>query len=112
MPLGILSADEFDDGPLLVELNRGDHVYFYTDGVNEATNAAAEEFCLHRLEEIVRRGGDAVVEEIKVTVHECQGGNEQSDDISVLELVAGKLVHRYCDNNEIADVKDIHHSVQ
>ena len=73
-----------------MQLEKGDTLYMFTDGVNEAVNESLEEFGDNRLEETLQ----------KVTTHSCQevidavtadvkafvGNAEQSDDITMLVL--------------------------
>ncbi len=107
MPLAVLPTEEFDDSVTILSLNPGDRVYIYTDGVNEANNAQGEEFGLQRLEDIVRRGGEAVVERITDAVHAFSQGMEQSDDISLIELKSQKIEHYSIKTNELINVREL-----
>lgn len=109
MPLGILDDAEFDDSPLIFEISLGDKLYIYTDGVNEAVNASGEEFGLERLEEVVAKGGDDTVEAVNLAVKQFHEGCEQSDDISIVEVTGGSLVHRSRDDDEPVDVQQEFH---
>jgi len=106
MPLGILTEEEFDDTPSLLELNEGDHLYVYTDGINEAANEAGEEFGLDRLESIIvsHVEGSDVLREIVSAVHAFQAGSAQNDDLSLLEISASELVHRDKNSHEVVNV--------
>ena len=92
-PRGI--ALGFDKGPVFdsnldeisVNLDPGDRIVAYTDGVVEALNARGEEFGEERLEAILRSSGG---EDSKSFVHRLvsdleahQKGAEQSDDITI-----------------------------
>ena len=112
MPLGILSAKEFDDETTHVQLNENDVVFSYTDGVNEAFNAEGEEFGLERLEALVEKGGNGIVERVEQSVHEFKGDFEQTDDLSCLSLNASSVVHHDKKTDEIVDVGERFHSVQ
>ena len=87
--LGIASSMKFDD--VMVELDVGDILVLYTDGVNEAANRDNQLFGMERFQEIFEKGGvfsnsidanDAIFN----AVHEFAFGAEQSDDITCLTL--------------------------
>ena len=73
-----------------VQLEKGDALYMFTDGVTEALNASLEEFGEQRLEQTLQQAHgkncqeviDAVTGEVKAFVEEA----EQSDDITMLVL--------------------------
>ena len=73
-----------------VQLEKGDALYMFTDGVTEALNASLEEFGEQRLEQTLQQADgksgqeviDAVTGEVKAFVEEA----EQSDDITMLVL--------------------------
>ena len=71
-----------------VQLDAGDTVVVFSDGVSEALNAAGEEFGDERLESVAASVGDApppvVVEHIVASVREFTKGAPQSDDITVM----------------------------
>jgi len=104
-PLGILKPTEFDETSVRIELTPGEKIYLYTDGVNEATNVRGEEFGLHRLEALVLEGGENVVEKVTAAVSDFHSGIEQQDDISIVEITAGNLVHRNTKNQAVIDVR-------
>jgi len=52
-PLGILPSAQFEVGQ--TQLNRGEALIVYSDGVTEANNLQEEEFGIDRLSEVVRR---------------------------------------------------------
>ena len=112
MPLGILGTNEFDDQTTLLELHPNQVVLSYTDGVNEALNKDGEEFGLERLEELVKLGGDSVVDRIETSVHEFNGDIEQSDDLSCMSVKAGRVVHRDKKSDEVVDVGERFHAVE
>ncbi|MDO4171143.1 MAG: SpoIIE family protein phosphatase [Prevotellaceae bacterium] len=73
-----------------VQLNHGDSIVTFTDGVTEACNDSGELYGEQRLEALLAscRGMDAqrTVERIIDAVHEHTGNAEQSDDITILTL--------------------------
>ncbi len=104
MPLGILAPEEFDDRAVLLELSEGTEVYIYTDGVNEAQNKHGEEFGYRRVHEIILNENSDVISAIKDAVHEFCEDTEQADDISIVKLKVGKVVHCAKESDEVVDV--------
>jgi sigma-B regulation protein RsbU (phosphoserine phosphatase) len=72
------------------QLDHGDALVMYTDGVTEAMNSQKEEFGEQRLGSIL--GGQAdkssqgIVDVIKAGITDFVEGVEQSDDITILVL--------------------------
>ena len=73
-----------------LQLEAGDRVFLYTDGVTEATNAADELYGNKRLQDILNRnkgmGPQQLLEEIKNDVDRFAKGVSQFDDITMLCL--------------------------
>ncbi len=71
-----------------VELDVGDVLVIYTDGVTEATGAGGEEFGEERLIELLRSSHDAlasdIINRVVTRVREFSAVGEQHDDITVL----------------------------
>ena len=84
--VGLLEFAPYDQE--CVQLQPGDTVIVFSDGVSEALNSAGEEFGDDRLEEVAQAGGDApppvIVERIVASVREFTKGAPQSDDITVM----------------------------
>lgn len=86
--LGVM--DGMDFGVNTLKLEKGDAIYLYTDGVNEAMDAGGNEYSYERLEEFLKKSKgqstteivDGSLEDIKVFVKNA----EQSDDITVLTV--------------------------
>ncbi len=112
MPLGILDENEFDETPKLIGLHQGDRVYVYTDGVNEATNDKEEEFGLERIEKILGEGGESALENLINAVHNFQRGGGRNDDLSILEITAGELVHEDKQTREVVDFAGRHQAAE
>jgi sigma-B regulation protein RsbU (phosphoserine phosphatase) len=72
------------------KLEIGDTLMMYTDGVNEATNAALEEYGDDRMEQVLRRLNGKSCKEIidgqLESVREFAMEAEQSDDITIMAL--------------------------
>ena len=57
LPLGIMGGAQYDLGSL--ELNKGEVLVVYSDGVSEAVNPREEEFGIDRLSEVIRKNVSA-----------------------------------------------------
>jgi len=86
--LGAIDGIEFHDYTL--QLEHGDALVLYTDGVTEATNITFEEFGEGRLEDtledVALHNCQEIIEAIKSDVKAFAGEAEQSDDITILAL--------------------------
>ena len=95
LPIGLADSEDFDSDAheKKISIRRGDLVFLFTDGVTEAMNVQDEQFGLERLQEILQTGGDAagVVENVIRAVKDHANGFEQSDDLTVLALLAGNV---------------------
>jgi anti-sigma regulatory factor (Ser/Thr protein kinase) len=109
MPLGILSEEEFDDSPSYLKLSEGDHVYIYTDGITETSNEHDELFGVDRLKSVLSQDYDEPLGAIIHELSEFSGDNSQNDDVSIIEIRQGPVVHREKATDSILDVgKDYH----
>jgi len=71
-------------------MNSGDLLLFYTDGVNEATDGAGQEFGMERLEatflESAAQGAEAALNAVQRDLAAFAGGARQMDDITLLAI--------------------------
>ena len=89
VPLGLLEHTEYQ--PVTVNLETGDLLAFFSDGITEANNLQQEEFGSRRLESILRKHAqkppqetvDRVFEELK----DFEGGRRQRDDQTLVVLI-------------------------
>jgi len=85
-PLGLFEAPacQLDS----VELESGDLVVFYTDGVTEAEDNSGEEFGIERLSAVVRGGSLGTAEQLVRDIFEASArfsaGNGFYDDVTIL----------------------------
>lgn len=92
MPIGIVKGERFAKGlsDQTVQLEPGDLLLEYTDGVNEATNPKEEEYGVARLVAVVSAAETAsaadVVRHLSTDVDAFAQGMKQSDDITILAL--------------------------
>ncbi len=86
--LGILAGHEFNDTQ--IQLNPGDTLFLYTDGVTEAEDARSEEFGEERLDRKLSEMSSGSVQEIAegvmLAVREFVADAPQSDDITCLAV--------------------------
>jgi serine phosphatase RsbU (regulator of sigma subunit) len=86
MPVGLMPGAPFGDETL--QLEPGDRLVLYTDGVTEAQNEAAEFFGRPRLREVIEKSRGLsyaeLHEALMEAIREFTGGAEQSDDITLV----------------------------
>ena len=84
--VGVIDNIEYQKDTL--ELEQGDTLFMFTDGVTEATDAAYNEFGVERLGDILSQHSHSncqqIVEAVKKGVKDFVGETEQSDDITML----------------------------
>jgi sigma-B regulation protein RsbU (phosphoserine phosphatase) len=84
--LGIDPEEQYEERT--VQLERGDFVLFYTDGVTDATNALVQDFGKARLKQVLLDRRDASAQEIMdalgQAVHEFVEETPQFDDITAV----------------------------
>ena len=73
------------------QLERGDIIYLYTDGITEAMNGDSEQYNEQRLEECLNSVNKSIelkklLAAVKMSVLEYVGGTEQSDDMTMLAV--------------------------
>ncbi len=82
--------DGIDFHTKTIQLQKGESVYMYSDGVTEAMNKKNEEYTEKRLEKVLQRNYKKSLEEVNKAVVEdvkkFTKGAEQSDDITMLSL--------------------------
>ncbi len=83
-PLGVLAGQEFEQ--TTIQLEPGDMMLLYTDGVSEMPNDRREQFGEHRVEESLRNFEDArsAVEGVLQDVKTFSGKNSYNDDLCLL----------------------------
>ena len=84
--IGLVPGLSFSEYTL--ELQEGDCLFLYTDGIPEATNEAEELYGLERLKSVLNRKKDApfteVLPEVLSDIQRFSEGKEQFDDITML----------------------------
>ena len=86
--VGVFDNIDFKEDTL--QLEHGDTLVMFTDGVTEAMTKTYEEFGTERLDNIlsglVGKGSQEIIETVKAGIKEFVDGAEQSDDITMLVL--------------------------
>ena len=86
--LGVM--DGMDFGVNTLTLGKGEAIYLYTDGVNEAMDDGGNEYSYERLEEFLKMSkGQSITEIVNGSLDDVSGfvkNAEQSDDITVLAV--------------------------
>ncbi len=89
MPLGIFEEEVYEEAEL--ELQKGERVFLYTDGVTEAMNEDRKLFGELRMKEVLDtytgRPCGEMLDAMKKAISEFAGVMEQSDDITMLALM-------------------------
>ncbi|UCH95859.1 MAG: PP2C family protein-serine/threonine phosphatase [Candidatus Aminicenantes bacterium] len=91
-PLGIMEAPQYL--PQAVQLQAGDILLLYTDGVTEAMNAREEMFGEDRLKEVFQAvekkdlRARQIVEKIKDEIMNFSGPEQQHDDLTIVVIKA------------------------
>lgn len=84
--VGILPSVEYEEA--VVQLEPGDHIILFTDGVDESTNLAGEEFGLERIMAALTTTHTTTVAEsvrtLRATVEQFSTGKAQADDITIV----------------------------
>ncbi len=101
LPLGVDADEHFDAGMDLVEVEPGDRILIYTDGLIEARDARGEMFGQRRLESLIDTLDDAraLFPSLCHALESHVGQLAQSDDVTFAEIVcdpsaAGHLSER------------------
>ena len=92
MAIGIDDGDVFErcTRDFVFEMNPGDLIMLYTDGVNEALDADGEEFGVDAIRKTIARtaqgGANAVVQGITAAIRDFAGTQPQNDDITLIAV--------------------------
>ena len=89
LPLGVLSASQFNSQSDIYDVQVDDRLYLWSDGIHEAENEAGEMFGEQRLYDVFKQNEtpDLLFKEVNKAVSRFVGASEQADDISVIETV-------------------------
>ena len=86
LPLGLMDFAEYEVGH--AQLNSGDVLFIYSDGVSEANNLAEDEFGMDRLKEVicanVGRTASGIRDRVEAALSEFTGTADPNDDITLV----------------------------
>ncbi|GAB4343728.1 MAG: SpoIIE family protein phosphatase [Calditrichia bacterium] len=88
IPLGFVSGFQYENRSL--QLQKGDTLFMYTDGITESFDTEQREFTENKLNEVLSRNGHYPLSElcgsVLETVHRHSNNAPQSDDMTLLGL--------------------------
>ena len=90
MPLGILKESQFRDATVDYQVEMGDKIYLYSDGIIEASNDSGF-FGRDRLKQVLLSNMSNRFDEVLSNFHEFTGGENQSDDITLVEFTCANI---------------------
>jgi CheY-like chemotaxis protein/anti-sigma regulatory factor (Ser/Thr protein kinase) len=93
MPLGILATEEFEADVDIISPPENSILLAYTDGVVEAQKLDGELYGEERLQKLLEHPADSYTQKIAAEVLAFQAGEEQTDDISMVELLCAPVTH-------------------
>ncbi len=88
LPLGVLPDKSFKDDVQFYDLDIGDRVFMWSDGIHEARNSEGEMFGEERLLQLFEENEScqSAFDEILLGVKNFIGSGEQDDDLSMIEI--------------------------
>ncbi len=88
MPLGLYSNKKYSGAS--VNLEKGDTIFLYTDGVTELMNEEKEQFGVmqltRNLKQLSKKNPDEIIDDISIQLEKYKGKAKQSDDISMMAI--------------------------
>ncbi len=86
LPLGLMDFAEYETGH--AQLNSGDVLFIYSDGVSEANNLNEDEFGMDRLQNVissnVARSASGIRDKVEAALSEFTGTADPNDDITLV----------------------------
>ncbi|MCU7645176.1 ATP-binding SpoIIE family protein phosphatase [Pseudomonas piscis] len=91
LPLGVLSAEVFEDRTEVFPMAPGDRVFLLSDGVIDTCNAAEELFGVQRLQQVfaANRHAQHLLDEVRQALEDF--GGQARDDLSMVEVSLPEL---------------------
>lgn len=88
LPLGVVDNDRFKTETTVTQLDLGDRIFLWSDGIIEATNEQGEMFGEERIREVISRTEDqsTIFHAIERAVEKHAGRGEQDDDYTMVEV--------------------------
>ena len=109
VPLGIMSDSEAKHAIDVRQINHGDRIYLYSDGLVEARNKEGVMFGDERLEKIMSANDDRelLFDEVREAVALFRSGRTQDDDITIVEVLCDEAL---LEGSAASDEKHDHQS--
>jgi serine phosphatase RsbU (regulator of sigma subunit) len=89
LPIALYPGQGYSES--VVDIGRGDLLFFYTDGLVETENAAGDMFGAERLQRLLeathKQGVDRILEEVETSVRAFRGEAEPFDDATMMALL-------------------------
>lgn len=88
LPLGVLPEKSFKDDVQFYDLEEGDRIFMWSDGIHEARNPSGDMFGEERLLDVFAQSHEPalVFDKILASVKNFIGSGEQDDDLSMIEI--------------------------
>jgi serine phosphatase RsbU (regulator of sigma subunit)/anti-sigma regulatory factor (Ser/Thr protein kinase) len=86
-PLTVLGPDKFRKDVDIINLQEGDRIYFYTDGIEEARNENGEMFGVERFQKLFSGDTDKIFNNVIEANAKYLENSEQDDDITLVEVL-------------------------
>lgn len=88
LPLGVLSDERFMTQVEVMQLDVGDRIYLWSDGIHEAQCESGDMFGQEQLKKILAENTDVdtLFEDIVQGVHDFTGSVDQDDDYTMVEV--------------------------
>lgn len=88
LPLGVMPEKSFKDDSQFYDLDIGDRIFMWSDGIHEARNSNGEMFGEERLLQLFEENecAESAFDEILLGVKNFIGSGEQDDDLSMIEI--------------------------
>ena len=88
LPIALYPSQGYSES--VVDIGRGDLLFFYTDGLVETEDAAGEMYGAERLQQLLeathKQGVDRILEEVETSVRVFRGDAEPFDDATMMAL--------------------------
>lgn len=87
LPLGVLSREKFNPALQEIEMDSGDELFIWSDGIIEARNSQDELFGEERLQSLFKTvRADAIFKDILSAVDDFTGDADADDDVTLLSV--------------------------
>ncbi|UTA49489.1 fused response regulator/phosphatase [Simiduia sp. 21SJ11W-1] len=95
LPLGVVGGKDFKDDSTYLELEPGDRLFLWSDGIHEARNAEGEMFGEERLQTVFDQatGGGEIFDGVLSAVQKFVGDEDRDDDLSLVEITMASPVN-------------------